>query len=73
MAGEQRATRTITIPLRVRGVWRIRLLLATLYAARWTGIIQSNEHAESIALRLAPRLVQFRIGSRGKWHQVSKG
>lgn len=73
MAGEQRATRTITIPLRVRGVWRIRLLLATLYAARWTGIIRSNEHAVDIAEQSAPRLVQFRIGNRGTWHQVSKG
>ena len=70
MAGEQRATRTITILLRVRGVWRIRLLLAALYVARWTGIIQSNEHAECIALRLAPRLLQFQIGKGGKWHQV---
>lgn len=64
---------TITVPLRVRGVWRIRLLLATLWIARWAGIIRSNEHAVDIAERIAPRLLQFQIGKGGKWHQVSRG
>ena len=64
---------TITVTLRVRGVWRVRLLLAALWIARWTGIIQSNDHAVDIAERLTPRMLRFQIGRGGKWHQVSRG
>lgn len=66
-------TGMFTVTLSVRGVWRVRLLLAVLWVARYVNVIQSNDHAVDIARRLTPRLLRYRVGRRGVWRRMEDG
>ena len=61
---------SITIPVRVRGLWRVRLSLALLFAMRACGIIRSNDHAVDIAERWAMRQLRFEMKTGRAWAPI---
>ena len=62
---------TITVPVRLRGVWKMRLLLWLLFWLCVVGVIRDEALALELLHRRGPRLVEFQVGNRGKWRRLA--
>lgn len=61
----------VTVTIRTRGIWRVRLVCQLLLLARAVGIVRSDDHAVVIAERLAQRVLRFEMRQGRRWHPLT--
>lgn len=61
----------VTVTIRTRGIWQLRLACRLLLLARAGGIVRSDDHAVVIAERLAQRVLRFEMRQGRHWRPLT--